>query len=155
MTLTTLVCSEKGRGEMKGQKLGPGGHQADVVVVQSSSFFVSSARYVRKTWPASVQLHAPPYPPKSEKLSCCQLRVRPVAFGSRLGHCPVVISLVRSLLFTVSTSGAMATRRVLGGLGTRERSRGCAGAATPKTIGPSRSANCQGRIGLLGWFVRV
>ena len=79
--------------------------------------------------------------------SCCQLRVRPVAFGSKLGHCPVAISLVRSLLFTVSASGAMATRTVLGGLGTRKRSHGCAGAATPETLGPSRSANGQDRVG--------
>ena len=181
ITLTALVCSigivgqlfgdtvekERGRNERSEARAWWSRHQADqsgktwqvallnVVVVQSSSSLISCARYDRKTWPAFVQLHAPPFPPKVRYRSCGQLRVRPVAFGSRLGHCPVVMSLARSSLFMISASNAMATRRVLGRLGTRKRSHGCVGAATPETLGRSRSANGQGRIRHVTWFIRV
>ena len=93
ITFTALVCSigivgqlfgdtvEKGRGrnERSEARAWWSRHQADqngktwqialsdVVVVQSSSSLISSARYDRKTWPAFVQLHAPPFPPKSSR----------------------------------------------------------------------------------------
>ena len=47
---------------------------------------ISSACYVRKTWPASVQLHAPPLPPKSETGVVASYVSEPA--DSRLGHCP-------------------------------------------------------------------